>query len=392
MPKHAAVFRTVSKALGATILLGLPGTSFAFLGELKATLGFEVTAGVDKETLAVIKALPADVRTEVFKILDRTDRSVYGYLDKVNETVRNAVDELSCAATGAGYGAGKGLKQVLGFTPNDVKDMKDALIEIRKDFSYKTTADDFTTVYADYDASARTVVCAEGRTSATGREMTRLRGQASESYILWARLRDMCTRSEDCYALVYKTLKDNLSSAARQDLAMTRAEERFASFKPSIERKSSFLGLANTYNVQEYEQALGKMLFLSDQLLLVSTSRIEKAKVRLSEQERYLASAEADLSNARKLASGNTSQRVHSCNLGYSLTARGQALAQGLEQVKSFEMLTQPQLAEYQARLDTIASTAKSLQAYSSDEVGNNKSKCYVNKIWYDPHTDHSPH
>lgn len=391
MSKHAGVFRGVSAVLGTAILLGLPGTSFAFLGELKATLGFEVTAGVDKETLAVIKALPADVRVEVFKILDRTDRSVYGYLDKVNETVRNAVDEISCAASGATYGAGKGLKQVLGFTPDDVKDMKEALIKIRKDFSYKTSADQFATVYADYDASARTVVCSEGRTSPTGREMARLRGQTSESYILWARLRDMCSRSEDCYALVYDTLKTNMASAARQDLAVTKAQERFAGFKPSIERKSSFLGLTNTYNVREYEEALGKMLFLNDQLILVSTARIDKAKARLSEHDKYLTTAEADLSRARTLASGNTNQRIQSCNLGYSLTARGPALAQGLAEVKSFEMLTQPQLTELQTRLDTIASTAKSLQSYSSDEVGNSQSKCYFIRIW-NPHTDHSPY
>ncbi len=52
-------------------------------------------------------------------------------------------------------------------------------------------------------------------------------------------------------------------------------------------------------------------------------------------------------------------------------------------------MLTQPQLTELQTRLDTIASTAKSLQSYSSDEVGNSHSKCYFIRIW-NPHIDHS--
>lgn len=369
----------------ASVLLTLPNVSFAFLGELKATLGFEVKAGIDKETLEVIKTFPTNTRVEIFKVLERTDRSVYGYLDEANRLVRNTVDEFACAAEGITYGAGKGLKRVLGFNPEDVTAMKEALIEVREDFKYKTTVDNIVSNYADYDSRARQVLCAEGRSSPTGLEMVRLRTMASTSYILWARLRELCTSSEECYALAYNTLKENMTIAAKQDIQVTKADERLTLIPQKIAPKTSFLSLTNTFDVMTYEKHLGEILRLNDQLLLVSSARIAKGKPYLDELETSLANAENNVStSADGAASSDVNAQIQACNIGYSISAQIPALQARLNTVNSYELLSKPEIDTITNRISKAKDRATQLKAGSYKEVRNDGNQCsYITKPVY---------
>jgi len=379
MIKRSTVRNTV---VLASLLLTFPNVSFAFLGELKATLGFEVKAGVDKETLEVIKTFPTNTRIEIFKILDRTDRSVYGYLDEANKLVRNTVDEFACAAEGITYGAGKGLKRILGFDPKDVAAMKEALIEVRGDIKYKTTVDSIISNYADYDSRARQVLCAEGRSSSTGLEMVRLRTMASTSYILWARLRELCTSSEECYALVYNTLTKNITLAAKQDISVTKADERLTFIPQKPAHKTSFLNLTNTFDVMTYEKNLGEMLRLNDQLLLVSSARIAKGKIYLDELETSLAAAEQNIStNTNGAASPDVNVRIHTCNIGYFVSSQIPVLQSRLNTVNSYELLPKPEIDKIENRITKANDRAIQLKALSYEDVRNNGNQCsYIKK------------
>lgn len=136
-------------------LLSYPFQSSAFFPNY-LDWNFNATVGVDPGTLSVIQALPEDIKKQTIALITEAlpllDKSVYGYLNKINEIITLQQTSLICTASAI---TGTTLDQFLLKHPllgrvTPIRDLETDWNKIEKQFTASTRSHDYMVEYTQF--------------------------------------------------------------------------------------------------------------------------------------------------------------------------------------------------------------------------------------------------
>jgi hypothetical protein len=214
----------------------------------------DATVGLDEQTRELINRLPANVREQVLATLKDAlpllDKSVDGYLAKVNDILDHQIDHAQCAATGVIAEVDRRVKLPLTREkgPLEIFDdfEKSELGRIRQ----SSSAAFYARVYGDLFNEATVTYCEmeiSGAAENARDDENRYRLLSST----WFRLRNTCSDVSDCVTNERSAVQNTIKGSDIRDVQLVRASERLAKV---AEPKAP--GFFQSFDVKPYNIAL----------------------------------------------------------------------------------------------------------------------------------------
>lgn len=364
------------------ILLALV-LSFSSFPVLALSLGLDVKAGIDSETLRFLESYPENVRKEAVlgasQVLDRADVSVSKIFMQGRELIFLVTDGAVCIQRNLKAVPRGVFERMFGLYTVYSREVDGALNKLANSARLNTTPSDFVKGYVVVDVIASDGQCLTMQSDLDQRELIKQRGVINTSYILWQRLGDICKSLGECYSLVRTTVESELSNALQQDKDRVKADERMARISQPPEPRQT--KLPKNYGLFHYERAINGMLEIHDDLIRVREVRLAKGLAVKSELDKALASVFDSLKKAE-----STKDWAASCNQGYKLAHQFTTIANLQEGLAGFELLSKQEMDDLKSSISLAADRQKKLVSRKSSSNGfrNDGKSCW----WLTPAFD----
>jgi flagellar biosynthesis chaperone FliJ len=262
-----------------------------FAESLELGLGIDISAGVDRKTRKWVDSLPEKVRIEAIKMLEQAlplvDKSVNGYLDRVEEIMSSTISDAGCQAQAFGKGTIDFLGSAITFSgmPRPINDLKKEKKAYKKRFDRDTSPTLYADDYADLVANISLTRCQLLHSPDAVSRVDLIMEDVLPLFQLWTRLEEEnCTSAENCLEQKLKSIKDMGQRADIRDVAASEYERIISSVHhPKV---SSF----RQFRPGPYEVALIKIYRAEDALMLAKFRRISLARMHLDAADDKLSS------------------------------------------------------------------------------------------------------
>ncbi|WP_434661486.1 hypothetical protein P5W99_00800 [Paraburkholderia sp. A3BS-1L] len=202
-----------------------------------------VEAGLDAETRALIDKMPENIKNQtldlIVKALPMLDASVYGYIDKVNDTIAHQLANASCTAVGTADNVITGAKHLLfGGRPAPVKDLRHERVRLETAFHANSAPSDYVDAYGDFLHAADITACDVSAGSSGSEALTAVRDiriEVSRPWLTWRRLENSCHDADTCVIAAKDLAYLTMQQADPRDVVKADAQQRLlqVSFPPS---------------------------------------------------------------------------------------------------------------------------------------------------------------
>ena len=263
---------TLSACIVFTGIIGV-STAEAVDLNLRASAGFDVTAGLDDKTRTLIENLPKEIHDQVVKLLQDAlpliDTSVLTYLNRVNEILDTQINHLQCAADGVIKSLGGTVRETIGIKPTPVADLKqDESSTVTSLFYVKDEPEMYEIKYSDFRYRAAVTWCSAEISPDTSATIAKLQAEIRPRWRIWYRLDAICSDAANCYDILSARVSTKTNTSDPRDVDNVSARQRFAQVtKPAIPNG------AGKYDPTQYETALGALLSIGDSLEIARLAR-----------------------------------------------------------------------------------------------------------------------
>lgn len=272
-------------ALGASCYM-LPPIAHA---DLRATLGFE--AGLDDETIRMIEAMPASVREETVRAVQESlilvDKSVFSYLNKVDEILSNRLLQMQCVVVGAGKATIEEIKASLNpfnrTGPQLVLDLQDRVDAFPSLLDKNSSLTTIKQAYSGIEDTARKTWCSVTGTLSAEAEVQKLRALLKARSMLWERIPDgTCSNARTCLVAVKNETDSLVAKADPRDAKLVGAAAKLSATKlpPEV--------FYRRFDPVPYEQELKTLYQVRDGIKVISAARDRLARIELSKAAQLL--------------------------------------------------------------------------------------------------------
>ena len=325
--------------------------------EPSAQLKMELLLGLTPSTIDFLHNYPPELQKVILetltKGLDRVDSSVIKTDEAIQRIISSLKEAVRCGADKTGEIVKTSIWEVFGLRTQKLSDL-DKLLEVGKDgFNYNSRPKDIRIFYADFDLEASRVVCSATPNSSAEKEIGEMRQEAGSSYLVWSKLSRQysCDTSQGCYSLLNEIVKAKLGQAPRQDKITINADKRYAEIADPRPEKTGWF--SKNYNLEKYEESIGKLMQIKDELQIAQTARISKGEIAHESFRVELEKAKSDVAIGKTLG-----RSVKACNIGYSIMSKIPSLKMQLESVAAYEVLSNYEILQERGQLSEIANTA----------------------------------
>jgi hypothetical protein len=268
---RAAIFLAAAMSL-SLVSTGVQGD----IRDLKASPGLSVGVGLDDSTKQLIEELPAEVRKQIFGLLQDAlpliDQSVEKYLARIDEIMNKQIDNAKCAV----LGSAKQIKDELGTLfigkPTPVVDLRKDFVAIGHDFDAKSNPLDYVARYADFLQRAGVTRC-QAVDPDVSVAVADMQLKIRPRFRVWGRSKDLCANASDCVEKITLRTKTMIASANARDVKEVDAAKKLGSIQqPRAPR------LFESFDPTGYEQGLLKLFSIEDAINIARLKRLSVAQ------------------------------------------------------------------------------------------------------------------
>ncbi|HBX9938283.1 MULTISPECIES: hypothetical protein [Klebsiella pneumoniae complex] len=264
-------------------LLSYPFQSSAFFPNY-LDWNFNATVGVDPGTLSVVQGLPEEIKEQTIALITEAlpllDKSVYGYLNRINEIITLQQTSLICTASAI---SATTLDQIVLKYPflgqvTPLRDLETNWNKIEKKFTASTKSHDYLIEYADYIYRIGLVKCKLQIAPSANLIATQMLAQATSRWSVWVSLEKECGTAKDCLTKMYRKTDELIRSSDARDIKAVNAMADFSAV--GIPQESFF---SHKFDYRAYEIALLSLNNITSGITLAKIVREKKEQTERDE-------------------------------------------------------------------------------------------------------------
>jgi hypothetical protein len=221
--------------------------------------------GLNAETLALVRGMPKEIREQALALLREAlplvDKSVYGYLDRLDETIANA----ACKLEGVGESVFSIGKRSL------VDDLEEEREDLRSEFSSDSSPQEYEDAYADFISNAALALC-RTEEAPTKTTIHKKRDDVYDRWLIWNRLGSSCSNAAECLTKVREATTFAIAAADPRDILSADARSRFSKPFPIPER-GLWDRIFSSFPHEEYEREIERLLAIQDTIQFARVKR-----------------------------------------------------------------------------------------------------------------------
>ncbi|TDV08856.1 hypothetical protein DET60_102245 [Raoultella planticola] len=286
------------KIIIVTTVLFYSTTALPF--DIQASLGLETsvdvgfTVGLDDRTRQFLEQYPPELRQQIEALLVTSlglvDKSVYGYIDKINNVMDDKIRQLKCVRQSVVDAPADSvssfvdmLKKSKDGPSSRVREMLETLFD---DFSPTTPAYRYNDRYADLSTKIGVALCKyDSFSNAQAINLTDMLVQVTNAYRLWFNIYKTCTNAVNCLDEQNRLLNSEIKNADKRDVDKADAvnvSNEIIKLYPKI-NTNTFLGLRKTHFIpRDFEREIAKAYNTIEAIKLAEIARIRKNIIALN--------------------------------------------------------------------------------------------------------------
>ncbi|SAK80539.1 hypothetical protein AWB81_03972 [Caballeronia arationis] len=289
-------------ALAATMSICTPAGAAEVDFGLSALFGLQVTAGLDQQTLDVLRLLPQQLREQALLLIKQAlpliDESVNSYLDRVSSILDDTINHFQCAGVGVSESFWEGLPALLGYSPEPVTEAKKLSTKTRTHISLRSSPAQNSEDYGNLSYNLSKIACKSQISPATYIQVKLVQDDIFPRFVSWWRLKGKCADAATCLGYMSTRVHRDIDDADLRDIIEVGATERLHSIDPP--------GSGGKNSLNDVENSLEGLWFIEDSLRLARYRRWKLAKEAVAKADAILKEAKALYQNGRSNLS-NTS-------------------------------------------------------------------------------------
>lgn len=271
-----------------------------FYAKVKVKTESEIIAGLDEPTRNLIAGLPADAQKQAVEFVRQSlpllDKSINGYIERVDLLIENRLNQLVCAGQAVGQGVAEEIKGViLNEKPKPIEDLAMSFEEREKNFRH-SSARSIAISYEDFLQQAGIAACRLVDPAGTQR-INKLRAQSRDKWRMWVAIEDTCSNPHDCLQKQYGLISATVKAADPRDVEGTSATKQLA--EVALLQKSTRWFSSDVRNWGAFEDELMKLRTIDRGLSAAKALRISVASRYLADSEALVLEGEKDILAAR---------------------------------------------------------------------------------------------
>ncbi len=280
-------------------------TSAVDVFEVKASASLDATIGLDRATQQLIARMPKEVHKATLALLKEAlpeiDKSVNGYLEKVDEIIGGQIDHFSCSLTGSAKTLGDMLgKALTKGKPRPVSDLKESWEKTATAFRSSDSPERMVTVYADFLFNATVTACQVKGALPAEQLVAEVQADARKRWTIWRRLEGKCGNSDTCFIHLSEKVKGILVAGDPRDLESVKARNLYSKVRRPESSQSVLQGIGERlglvdFHQRPYEDQMQILFLIEDR---IAWARL--ARETIAEQLLDSAKSRVDLAERRK--------------------------------------------------------------------------------------------